>query len=40
VYVDGIRVTSSGRVVFVDCRQRDADVVQLAGWWVSATRPR
>jgi CubicO group peptidase (beta-lactamase class C family) len=37
VYVDGIRVTSPGRVVFDDSRQRDADAVQLGGWSASAT---
>jgi hypothetical protein len=37
VYVDGIRVTSSGRLVFDDSRQQDADAVQLAGWSASAT---
>jgi hypothetical protein len=37
VYVDGIRVTSPGRVDFDDSRQRDADAVQLAGWSASAT---
>ena len=37
VYVDGIRVTSPGGVVFDDSRQRDADAVQLAGWSASAT---
>ena len=36
VYVDGIRVTSPGHVVFDDSRQRDADAVQLAGWSASA----
>ena len=37
VYVDGIRVTSPGRVVFDDSRRRDADAVQLSGWSASAT---
>ena len=37
VYVDGIRVTAPGEVVFDDSRQRDADAVQLAGWTASAT---
>ena len=37
VYVDGIRVTSRGRVAFDDSRQRHADAVQLAGWSASAT---
>ena len=37
VYVDGIRVTSQGHIVFDDSRQRDADAVQPAGWSASAT---
>jgi hypothetical protein len=37
VYVDGLRVTAPGRVVFDDSRQRDADAVQLSGWSASAT---
>jgi CubicO group peptidase (beta-lactamase class C family) len=37
VYVDGIRVTSPGAVLFDDSRQRDAEAVQLAGWSASAT---
>jgi CubicO group peptidase (beta-lactamase class C family) len=37
VYVDGIRVTTPGHIVFDDSRQRDADAVQLAGWSASST---
>jgi hypothetical protein len=36
VYVDGIRVSSPGHIVFDDSRPRDADAVQLAGWSASA----
>ncbi len=36
MYVDGIRVTSPGQIVFDDSRQRDADAVQPAGWSASA----
>jgi hypothetical protein len=37
VYVDGIDVTSQGRTVFDDSRQRDADAVQLLGWSAAST---
>jgi CubicO group peptidase (beta-lactamase class C family) len=35
VYLDAIRVTSPGQVVFDDSRPQDADALQLAGWSAS-----
>jgi hypothetical protein len=37
VYVDALRATSAGKVVFDDSRLGDAGAVQLSGWSASAT---